>query len=83
MRLGFATAAAVWRLPPPFLCCSVQNNKAECISVCASVRCGEGLECQPDDVSGIMREHWPCCTSGARMRLRFHARRHSAAAGIL
>lgn len=39
----------------PYLgCCRVhcvQDGKAQCISVCASARCKDGLECQPDEVS--------------------------------
>lgn len=29
--------------------CVVEDGKAQCISVCASARCKEGLECQPDE----------------------------------
>ncbi|KAI7836108.1 hypothetical protein COHA_010009 [Chlorella ohadii] len=29
--------------------CVVEGGKAQCISVCASVRCKDGLECQPDE----------------------------------
>lgn len=58
------------RLLPRLCCCPAhpQGGKAQCISVCASVRCKDGLECQPDEVRGttlfVLHLDLLCCHPG-------------------